>query len=177
MDFSKLEQNMIDMLKEEQIKLGYRNETVRLYYPILSLNRMFQTDLDAVQMAAALREFCGLAEERFGKIEVSYAGDRFCFAIPPQGAEYVHAHMDGTEFISDLIHTVAGHAAIDEVLQQFYKHSDHVHVETVGNGEFDYLVYFEDGIPDSFRYCITDEDGHINYHRFTIEDYQDFMEI
>ena len=31
--FSKLETNLIDMIKEEQIKLGYREETVRLYYP------------------------------------------------------------------------------------------------------------------------------------------------
>jgi hypothetical protein len=43
------------------------------------------------------------------------------------------------------------------------------------HGEFDYLVYFEDGVPDDYRYCITDEGCHLIYHRFTPEDYEDFQ--
>ena len=40
---------------------------------------------------------------------------------------------------------------------------------------FDYLVYFEDGTPDSYRYCIKlDDDGDAVYHRFTPEDYAAF---
>ena len=34
MRFEKLEQNIIDMIKEEQAKLGYRKESIRLYYPV-----------------------------------------------------------------------------------------------------------------------------------------------
>ena len=37
MRFEKLEQNIIDMIKEEQAKLGYRKESIRLYYPLSSL--------------------------------------------------------------------------------------------------------------------------------------------
>ena len=37
MKFDKLEQNIIDMIKEEQAKLGYRRENIRLYYPLSSL--------------------------------------------------------------------------------------------------------------------------------------------
>jgi hypothetical protein len=40
--------------------------------------------------------------------------------------------------------------------------------------DFDYLVYFEDGRPDAFRYCLTQEGHHIIYHRFTADDYNDF---
>lgn len=47
-------------------------------------------------------------------------------------------------------------------------------MEKVSHGEFDYLVYFEKGEPDDFRYCITDEGGHFIYHRFTVADYEDF---
>ena len=36
MRFEKLEQNIIDMIKEEQAKLGYRKESIRLYYPLSS---------------------------------------------------------------------------------------------------------------------------------------------
>lgn len=43
------------------------------------------------------------------------------------------------------------------VIGQFRKYSDHVYVQKTNHGEFDYLVYFEDGIPDEFRYCLTNE--------------------
>ena len=40
--------------------------------------------------------------------------------------------------------------------------------------EFDYCFYFEDGKPDVYRYCVAFEEGHAIYHRFTIEDYEEF---
>jgi hypothetical protein len=63
---------------------------------------------------------------------------------------------------------------MEDVFAVFRKYSDSVHIESVSHGEFDYLVYFEDGQPDSFRYCLTEEGEHVIYHRFTIEDYRDF---
>ena len=45
--------------------------------------------------------------------------------------------------------------------------------KTTGTG-FDYLVYFEDGIPDDYRYCLSLEGEHMIYHKFTPEDYEDF---
>ena len=44
-DFTGLEKNIIEVIQEEQIKLGYRSELIRLYYPITSLNRFFHTDV------------------------------------------------------------------------------------------------------------------------------------
>ena len=63
---------------------------------------------------------------------------------------------------------------MEELLAQFHKHSDHVRVEELHNGEFDWLIEFEDGEPDEYRYCIADEGGHLTYHRFTREDYEAF---
>ena len=175
MNYAKLENNIIDVIKEEQVKLGYRSEVVRLYYPITSLNRFLETDCDIEQMKQELNDFSALAEERLGKIEVSNQGERFCLAIPPQGVDYIHEHMEDTEFIRDFIRTIEKHGCtIEDILQQFHKYAEHVHVEKVSHGEFDYLVYFEEGQPDDFRYCITDEGCHMIYHRFTPEDYEDF---
>ena len=54
--------------------------------------------------------------------------------------------MDADGFLCDLIATVARHGStLEDVLAQFYKHSGHVRVEEIRNGEFDYLVYFENG--------------------------------
>lgn len=176
MNFVKLEQNIIDMIQEEQIKLGYRKETIRLYYPLLSLNRLLEASCSVEQMCEALGPFCAYTKSRLGRIQVSHQKERFCIVIPSQGSEYVHMHMGDTSFIRDFIHTISRHGVtMKEVLQQFCNHSCNVHVEKLENGEFDYLVYFEDGVPDDFRYCLTDEGCHIIYHRFTIEDYDDFQ--
>ena len=66
--------------------------------------------------------------------------------------------------------------SFDDILAVFHQFSDKVHCEKLeGNEEFDYLVYFEDGTPDSYRYCIKlDDDGDAVYHRFTPEDYAAF---
>lgn len=176
MNFQKLEKNIMDMILEEQLKLGYRRETIRLYYPLLSLNRLLETDNNPEQMNKTLDSFGDYAEVRLGRIQVSHQNERFCLAVPAQGSEYVHTHTGETSFIHDFINTISRHGVtMEEVLQQFYDHSDNVHVEKLENEEFDYLVYFKDGVPDDFRYCLTDEGCHIIYHRFTVDDYKDFL--
>lgn len=175
MNFSNLENNIIDVIKEQQIKLGYRSETIRLYYPLSSLNSLLSTKFDTSRMLKVLTDFGKSAEDKLGTVEVSNKSERFCFIIPPKGADYVHAHMKNSEFIYDFIKTVEKHGCtLDDVLKQFHKHSNKVHIENMDNGEFDYLIYFEDGKPDSYRYCIKQEGHHIIYHRFTIDDYNSF---
>ena len=44
MNYRKLEKNIIDVIKEQQAKLGYMKEKVRLYYPLSSLNHFFGTE-------------------------------------------------------------------------------------------------------------------------------------
>ena len=38
MGYDKLERNLIDIIKEEQAKLGFFREDIHLYYPLSSLN-------------------------------------------------------------------------------------------------------------------------------------------
>jgi hypothetical protein len=163
------------VIKEEQVKLGYRKEAIRLYYPILSLNRFLKSDLGIEEMKTVLTDFCKMIESKLGKTEISNEGERFCFYFSPDASEYIDQHTEHQGFLYDFISAVSGHGtSIDEVLGLFRKYSDHVHIEKVTHGEFDYLVYFEDGKPDTFRYCLTDEGCHVIYHRFTVEDYNDF---
>ena len=39
MNYNRLETSLIDVIKEEQAKLGYMKEKISLYYPLSSLNR------------------------------------------------------------------------------------------------------------------------------------------
>lgn len=51
-------------------------------------------------------------------------------------------------------------------------YSENVHCEKNTTSDFDYLIYFEDGQPDAYRYCLKEEVGHMIYHRYTKADYE-----
>lgn len=174
-DFIALQQNIIDSIEEQQLKLGYLKETVRLYYPLASLNRFLQVEASVEEMISLMQEFSEWSMKELGGIIVTNRGERFCIAVPPAGAERIHAHLEQEGFLADLIEAVRVHGNTwEDVLAIFHKHSDSVHVQEMNNGEFHYLVYFEDGKPDQYRYCIAVEGHHVTYHRYTKADYEEF---
>ena len=42
MTYHRLENSIIDVIKEEQAKLGYRKEEIRLYYPLSPLDHFLR---------------------------------------------------------------------------------------------------------------------------------------
>lgn len=203
LDYSNLERSLIDVIKEEQAKLGYYREDIRLYYPLSSLNHFLGTDVNADKMQKILEgigenvdETRNIVEgkeagsataepivagmnatlsDKLGMVEVSYRGDRFCFHILPEGVEYVHENTKENEFIRELVNLVAKHGCtIDQIYELFTAHSDRVGREKMDNGEFDERIWFEDDADDPYYYCFKQEGGHMIYHRFLPEDYEDF---
>lgn len=203
LDYSNLERSLIDVIKEEQAKLGYYREDIRLYYPLSSLNHFLGTDVNADKMQKILEgtgenidETRNIVEgkeagsataepivagmnarlsDKLGMVEVSHRGDRFCFHILPEGVEYVHENTKENEFIRELVNLVAKHGCtIDQIYELFTAHSDRVGREKMDNGEFDERIWFEDDANDSYYYCFKQEGGHMIYHRFLPEDYEDF---
>ena len=79
MTYHRLENSIIDVIKEEQAKLGYRKEEIRLYYPLSSLDHFFETEADAEEMKKILAGFGAYTKEKLGNVLVSNKGDRFCF--------------------------------------------------------------------------------------------------
>ena len=231
LDYSNLERSLIDVIKEEQAKLGYYREDIRLYYPLSSLNHFFGTDVNADKMqkilegtgedvdatrnivegkeagsapaesivwdkeagSAPAEPIVGDKEagsapaepivagmnarlsDKLGMVEVSHRGDRFCFHIPPEGVKYVHENTKENEFIRELVNLVAKHGCtIDQIYELFTAHSDRVGREKMDNGEFDERIWFQDDADDPYYYCFKQEGGHMIYHRFLPEDYEDF---
>lgn len=175
-EFDFLEHNLVDMIKEEQAKLGYQKESIRFYYPLESLRHFFKEPVsDAAQMERVLADFPAYVSDRLGPVTITQKDGRFCFYIPAQGAEYVHTHKKANEFIESLIEAVGRHATMDEVKQLFADTGKPIHMEPVTNGEFDILISFVDDEDDPYYYCFKDEMGHIIYHRFLPADYQDFQ--
>ena len=90
MNYQNLEQNIIDVIKEEQAKLGYRLEEIRLYYPLSSVNHLLNTTGSAEETLQSLADFGAFTADRLGVVTASCRKERFCFYIPEQGSRYVH---------------------------------------------------------------------------------------
>ena len=174
MGYERLEKSLIDLVKEEQAKLGYRKELIRLYYPLSSLNHFMETNADSEEMQELLADFPKAAEDIFGEVGITHAKDRFCFALSEKASEYVHENMKPNEFIKELVELVAKHGCTMEDIEVLFRsHSDKIVAEPMDNGEFDRMIRFEGG-EDKYYYCFKDEGCHIIYHRFLPEDYADF---
>lgn len=50
--YARLAKSLIDIVKEQQAKLGYRKEIVRLYYPLSTLRHFFECAGDDNKIAA-----------------------------------------------------------------------------------------------------------------------------
>ena len=175
MSFDKLEHNLIDIIKEEQAKLGFFEEDIRLYYPLSSLNHFFNSADNAEEMQERLEHFPKDFTDRRGVIRVTHKGDRFCFHIPPKGTVYVYENTAPNEFIRQLVELVGRHGCtMNEIENLFHTYSENILCEDMNNGEFDRLIRFVDKPEDPYYYCFKDEGCHIIYHRFLPEDYADF---
>ena len=63
-----LERNIYDTVKEWEIKIGYRKEELRLYYPEESLLELLSTN--SVELPLKIKEFCCQMKGKLGDIEI-----------------------------------------------------------------------------------------------------------
>ncbi len=180
MNADKLIENMIDQVKEAQIKLGYVRETVRLYYPVASLNALLGTDArDAAKLRELLEKNARLSDTPLGKLKFAVHEGRIAVSIPPEGTEYVHREIPEPAFLKDIIALFGSRPSctLDDVRGIFARYSGDYVCEKMPEGmDFDYVLYFRDADIDAYYYCIREEMGHTIYHRFTREDYYALLE-
>ena len=171
-DFSSLERSLMDIIHEFEIKLGLSKETLRLFYPEKTLCRLM--DCPPELLDEKLAEFSAVT--KIGTVKfVREDEGRLCAVVSPDVSEYTHENYSDGGFLKELI-TAAMFCpgGMDDILKVFNRYGENVKCEYINNGEFDYLVYFETGIPDGYRYCFKLHSDHAAYHRFTKEDYEDF---
>ena len=151
MGYERLEKSLTDTIKEEQAKLGFRKEAIRLYYPLSSLNHFFDVQEREEQMLHRLQHLPETWQEKLGE------------------------HEKPDEFIRELVELVGRHGCtMQEIRELFCKHSSHVECQKIENGEFDWMFRFAEDEEDPYYYCFKDEGIHIIYHRFLPEDYREF---
>jgi hypothetical protein len=176
----KLIQNIIDQIKESQIKLGYVKETVYLYYPVESLNALLDTNAgDEFEMISMLRKAFDDERTNLGKIGYHIHKGRVEISVSPEGVEFVNKAVKTSPFLVDLITLFQNHhnCGIEQLKELFSKYSSDYTCEKMEDGaDFDYVMYFNQPAIDPYYYCIKEEMGHTIYHRFTKEDYKLFVQ-
>lgn len=177
-DYRRLEAYLCDVVLEEQLKLGYERETIRFYSPCASVGHILHLeDRTCESVHRALLPFRDYVKDTLGDIKVSKcSGERVCFLIPETGVTYVHENWRNRPFLEDLIACFQRHGiTLSDVKQVFLKWSEEVRCIHIGSDEVDDVLYFENGEPDSYRYCVKFDAEHASYHRFLKEDYEELF--
>lgn len=176
MNQKSLVQNIIDQVKEAQLKLGYVRETIRLYYPVSSLNALLETDCsNEYKTLERLRECFGEPDDALGKLDFQIHGGRIVISVLPEGAEYVWQEVPDPAFLVDIIALFKEYhnCSLEQICGIFKKYSaDYVCEKMPDGSDFDYAFHFINSEVDPYYYCIRMEMGHTIYHRFSKADYE-----
>ena len=105
--YQKLMDNLCDIVAEEQAKLGYMKEPIRLYYPLSSLNHFLEETFPLMRCRKNFSKFKSFAYDKFGEVEITHKGGRFCFFLSERATEYVHENGGQNQFIFDLVALLA----------------------------------------------------------------------
>ncbi|MBQ3140141.1 MAG: DUF3877 family protein [Ruminococcus sp.] len=175
MNFERFEKNLIDNIKEAQLKLGYDNRPMSLNYMTASLKNLTGEDITDDLLSA----FSEYVSPRLGTLSFRPIKDGICITISAEGTSYVNS-LTGYDFLAELIKKVSSHTSLEEVTAVFRRYSDNVVIEESTTEEFDLLAYFPDKSPDEYYYCLAAEPCisggcHAMYHRFIREDYEEMF--
>lgn len=173
MNTEKLIKNIMDQIKEAQMKLGFAKETTRLYYPVESLNAMLGSDAKDDQEMLEILASPDFQNTRLGQLHFSAHKGRIEISVPPEGAEYVHEHVEEPAFLKAMIELFRQnhHCSVADIRGLFESFSkDYVCEKMPEGSDFDEVLYFKDTSVDSYYYRVKEEMGHTIYHRFTKED-------
>lgn len=174
MDYRHLEKNICDTIHEGQVKLGFVEESVRIYYMLGSLNGLLGTQAETPEeMEAVLADFSIFVKQHLGTVEISRDGVRFCFQVSREGVRYIHETYQENLFLQQLIVVLQNPACtIEDIQAVFLEKSDDVVCEKKTDEEFDYVIYYKDPSIDEFYYCFSIGQMGAYYHRFTEYDYK-----
>lgn len=170
MRYDLLQQNIIDQIKEAQMKLGFAKETIRLYYPYEELAFLLDTTVSQDALIDDLNQnFCSLVKDSFGNIQIVEQKKRLVISIPPEGVTYIHEHYEDSQFLKEWIAFFSAnhHATVQELCKVFARFSEDYICKQMDDEDFDYVLYFKDTSVDAYCYLIKMEMGHTIYHRFS----------
>lgn len=171
-DYEKLERNISDTIYEGIMKIGFaENEPMKIYYDLGLLCQLLDCEEDA-DLKVLFPEFKKEVEPRLGTLIIKRIKGRFEFTVLGEGVRYIYENNSRRHFLKELIQALEKKdCTMEQILPIFRKESEDLTILEEDQGEFQYVVYFNDSSIDEFKYCFTfDEMGHY-YHRLLDYDY------
>lgn len=174
--FDKLLENIVEQVKESQLKLGYARETIRLYYLAESFFGLLGCDRIPSDLDGALdflRNASEFSSSALGKLNLRSTRDgRVEVSVPSEGVACIHEQVPASEFLASLVSLFSERrATLEQVQSLFERYGDYSCSKVPEDSGFDYVLRFEGGMPDTFLYCVKEEPHGLVYHRFTDQDY------
>lgn len=176
-----LKTHIIDTIKEWQIKIGYREGNMKLYYPGESLASLLGVGVRD-EFETALKNFCKSCEPELGQITISGNWERYCLTIPAKGCAYVAGQFPEPEFLKRFLAVITGQGNSMEQIKMCFadyaKEKDTVWKEDRvehGHSHGGAAFYFEDATVDEYVYWVEENEFGLSYHRFTREEYRGFF--
>lgn len=166
--------DIVNQIKESQIKLGYVPESVQLFYKKDGLESRLGRPVGSLRETAAMLAASDLfANSPLGTVEFAPSKGRLCVTVSPEGARYVHENVPASDFLVALIGLFGcgAHPGRDEVLELFAQFGSYQLADAPAGADFDYRVSFDDPSVDPHVYCFKQEGSLLTYHRLTQEDY------
>lgn len=186
MNVQRLIKNILDQVKEAQLKLGYEKESLRLYYQASTINALLGTK--AYTLDELLKMLSDYSKNNAVTVDSAITVNSFVFGksrermeiiVSSDICEYVDKNIEAGDFLKSFIGLLMEnhHACIDEICRVFEKYDKkYIRKDMPENSDFDYVLYFSDKSIDEYFYCIKDEGIHCIYHRFIEEDYLALLE-
>ena len=178
MHTEQLERHIIDTIKEWQMKIGYKEENMRLYYPDVSLIGMLELPEGTTEkeLKKNLAVFAEIVSERLGQIEISNVGDRYCLNVPVEGCRYISENVPDSELLKNLLVVLNRRENdMDQVRRVFEDYAtEHQGIcveEDHENEGLGLVFYYTSEETDPYVYCMEQDDFGITYHRFSRSDY------
>ena len=173
MCFNLIYENIIDIAKESQIKLGYSFSDFELYYPIESLKRIIGQNLDTSKLIEGIVDISKEHKNTTGIWDVKDIKDgRLSIVMPKEAMKYINENISN-DFLKDFIDEIKNPMTNIELIKKvFEKYSSDYTCEIENDSEeYEYAMYFNDDKINKYVYCIHFEFGFVSYHRFLKQEY------
>lgn len=178
-----LERHIIDTIKEWQMKIGYSEGSMNLYYPKEALAELLELPDGEQKLGRALAGFAQEVKPRLGEIAISHEGERYCFVIPAEGCTYVAEEIPDALFLQSFLAVITGAGrsmkAVEDCFARYAKCHGGSYVAREahhhGLGKVFYFEWGEDASGDEkdpYVYCVEDDEFGLTYHRFTRAEYR-----
>ena len=170
-----LKKHIIDTIKEWQLKIGYREGNMKLYYPGESLEALLGLTDAAQEQAAealshALLKFCDEAEPQLGRIKITGSYERYCLEIPPKGCAYVAGMVAEPEFLKRFLKEITKPGNTMEQMRECF--AAYAAEKGTSYKEEGHAFYFTDENVEEYVYWVEENEFGLTYHRFTRADYE-----